>query len=76
MATTGSVDINLTVFGNTINNVTSIAEEVTGGVADQGALIGLAIGLTLAIGLLFVLIFSILAIIPRLIGKVKGMQGA
>ncbi len=76
MATTGSVDVNLTVFGNTINNVTSIAEEVTGGVSDQGDLIGLAIGISIAIGLLFAVVFAVLAVIPRLVGQVKGLRRA
>lgn len=76
MATTGSVDINLTAFGGTINESTWLAADVVGGVRDQGVLIGLAIGLTVAIGLLIALIFLVLSIIPRLIATVKGLKRA
>ena len=76
MATTGSVDVNLTAFGNTINNGTKLGHYVITGVADQGDLIGLAIGLAIAIGLLISLIFLVISIIPRLIAKVKGIRRA
>ena len=76
MATTGSVDVNLTPFGNMINNSTELGSEVTGGVADQGALIGLAIGLAIAVGLLFGLIVIMLGFIVTLIQKVKGVKRA
>jgi len=76
MATTGSVDVNLTAIGNTINNSTTLGHLVVQGVADQGDLIGLAIGLAIAIGLLIGLIFLVISIIPRLIAKVKGIRRA
>ncbi len=75
MGTTGAVTIDLNNISDTILNATQIVEKTTEGIANQGALIGLAIGLTLAIGLLFILIFSILAIIPRLLKSVKGLRG-
>ena len=76
MATTGSVDVNLTAIGNTINNSTALGNYVMAGVRDQGDLIGLAIGLAIAIGLLISLIFLVISIIPRLIAKVKGIRRA
>ena len=76
MTTTGSVDVNLTAVGNTINNATTLGHLVVAGVGDQGGLIGLAIGLAIAIGLLIGLIFLVIGIIPRLIGKVKGIRSA
>lgn len=76
MATTGTVDINLTAFGSTVNASTELAADVVGGVKDQGELIGLAIGLSIAIGLLIGLIFLVISIIPRLIAAVKGLKRA
>jgi len=76
MATTGSVDVNLTNFGEMINNSTDLGSEVTGGVADQGDLIGLAIGLSIAIGLLFGVVILLLAFIMTLVKKTKGIKSA
>lgn len=76
MATTGSVDVNLTAIGNTINNSTTLGHLVVGGVRDQAGLIGLAVGLAIAIGLLIGLIFLVISIVPRLIAKVKGIRRA
>ena len=76
MATTGSVDVNLTAIGNTVNNSTTLGHLVMAGVQDQGDLIGLAIGLAIAIGMLIALIFLVISIIPKLIGKVKGIRNA
>ena len=76
MATTGSVDVNLTKFGGMINNSSELGADVTGGVADQGDLIGLAIGLSIAIGLLFGVVLLMLGIIVTLIKKTKSMKKA
>ena len=76
MGTTGSIDINLTAFGSTINASTGLAADVVGGVKDQGDLIGLAVGLSIAVGLLIALIFLVITIIPRLIKAVKGIGKA
>lgn len=76
MATSGTIDVNLTAFGESINSGTGLASAVVGGVRDQGTLIGLAIGLTIAIGLLFGLIFLVLSVVPKLIGKMKGLKRA
>ena len=76
MATTGSIDVNLTAFGETVNASTSLASDVMGGVKDQGEIIGLAIGLAIALGLLIGLIFLVISVIPRLIGSVKGLKKA
>ena len=74
LATTGSVDVNLDNFKDMINNSSDLGAEVTGGVADQGDLIGLAIGLSIAIGLLFGVIILLLAFIMTLVKKTKGMK--
>jgi len=76
MATTGSVDVNLTPFGDMINNSTDLGANVTGGVADQGDLIGLAIGLSIAIGLLFGVVVLLLAFIVTLVKKTKNIKQA
>ena len=76
MATTGSLDVNLTNFGEMINNSSDLGAEVTGGVADQGDLIGLAIGLSIAIGLLFGVVILLLGFIVTLIKKTKGVKQA
>ena len=76
MGTTGTMDINLTAFGSSINAGTDLASEVVGGVRDQGDLIGLAIGLTIAVGMLFGLIFLVISVVPKLIGKIKGLKAA
>jgi len=76
MATTGTIDVNLTAIGGTVNASTGLGAEVIEGVKDQGEIIGLAIGLALGVGLLIGLIFLVLAVIPRLIGAVKGFRRA
>ena len=76
MATTGSLDVNLTPFGDMINNSSLLGAEVTGGVSDQGDLIGLAIGLSIAIGLLFGVVVLLLAFIVTLVKKTKGIKRA
>ena len=76
MGTTGSVDVNLSEIGAIVNNSTTLADFIMGGVKDQGDLIGLAIGLAVAIGLLIALIFLVISIIPRLIKAVKGFRKA
>lgn len=76
MATSGSVDVNLTGISNSVNNATTLGHMVLAGVEDQGSLIGLAIGLAIAIGLLFGLIFLVIGIIPKLLVKLKGIRRA
>jgi len=76
MATTGSVDVNLTTFGASVNSGTLLASNVIGGVKDQGDLIGLAIGIALAVGLLFGIVFLVLGVVPRLVGKLRGLRSA
>jgi len=76
MATTGSLDVNLDNFGEMVNNSSSLGAEVTGGVADQGDLIGLAIGLSIAIGLLFGVVILLLGFIVTLVKKTKGIKSA
>ena len=76
MATTGSVIVDLNNFGDMVNNSALLGNQVTEGVANQGALIGLAIGLAIAVGLLFGLVIIMLAFIVTLIQKVKGVKRA
>ena len=68
MATTGSVSVDLNNFGDMINNSGDIGESVTGGIADQGAIIGLAIGLSIALILLFGVIFLMFRQLNSIIG--------
>ena len=76
MGTTGSVTVDLNNFRDMINNSSTLGAEVTGGVADQGDLIGLAIGLSIAIGLLFGVVVLLLAFIVTLVKKTKGIKRA
>jgi len=76
MATTGSVDVNLTPIGGSINNASELGASVIGGVKDQGDLIGLAIGITIAITLLFGVILLMITLVITLIGRVKGIKKA
>jgi len=75
MTTTGSIDVNLTPYGNTVNNSAQLAADVTAGVATQGSLIGTVMGiiiaLTFLIGLI-VLVFSFLFLIFRKINELRG----
>jgi len=74
MATSGSVSVDLNNIGNTLDAAFVLSENVIGGIKDQGDLIGLAIGLVIAIGLLFGLIFLVIGVVPKLIGKIKGIR--
>ena len=76
MGTTGAVTVDLNNFRDMINNSSTLGAEVTGGVADQGELIGLAIGLSIAVGLLFGVIVLLLAFIVTLVKKTKGIKSA
>lgn len=72
----GSIDVNLDNFSDMVNNGGILGAEVSGGVADQGNLIGVAIGITIAITLLFGVVFLILAYIIKLIKETKNMKHA
>ena len=76
MAVSGSVIVDLNNFRDMINNSSDLGAEVTGGVADQGDLIGLAIGLSIAIGLLFGVVILLLGFIVTLVKKTKGVKNA
>jgi preprotein translocase subunit SecF len=76
MATTGTLDVNLTPYSNMTNNVATLGEQVTDGIADQGAVIGAVIGVIIAIGLLFGLVFFGLGKIMEVVRKTKGIKGA
>jgi len=74
MATTGSVDVNLTSYGNMVNNASNLGAEVTGGIADQGALIGLAFGLVIALGALFVVVYLVFDKFMGVANKAKKIK--
>jgi len=74
MATTGSVDVNLTSYGNMVNNASDLGAEVTGGIADQGEVIGMSIGIVIFIMFLFgvaILGFSLCKKVINLTDKIK-----
>ena len=62
-STVGSVSLDLNNISDIINNSTLVGARTTGGIADQGDLIGLAVGLTIALTLLAVAIGVILGLI-------------
>lgn len=76
MGTTGSLDVNLTPFSHALDHGMTTAAVVTDGIEAQGQTIGIALGITIAVGLLVLLLFAVLAIIPRLISRVKGIRRA
>jgi len=76
MGTVGTVTVDLNNFQDMINESSFLGAEVTGGVADQGDLIGLAIGLSIAIGLLFGVVVLLLAFIVTLVKKTKRIKSA
>ena len=75
MGTTGAVTVDLNNFRDMINNSSTLGESVTGGVADQGALIGLAIGLSIAIVLLFGVVFLMFGKVMSILKATKGLKG-
>jgi len=75
LATTGSIDVNLTPISNTINNSTQMASEVTGGIADESDDIGTAIGITISILFYIGLIVVVLGIIFLIFNWVKSIKG-
>jgi len=68
------VNISLDNIALLVNNSTTLADLVMGGVRDQGGLMGLAIGLTVAMVILITLIFSIIAVIPKIVDKTKRIK--
>ena len=75
MATSGSIDVNLTPISNTINNSTNMASEVTGGIADESDDIGTAIGITISVMFYIGLIVVVLGIIFLIFNWVKSIKG-
>jgi hypothetical protein len=76
MATTGSLDVNLTPYSTMVNNTALVGAGVTQGIADQSAVIGAVIGIVIAIGLLFGLVFLGLSKIMEVVKKTKGLKSA
>ena len=71
---TSTVSVDLDNITTLVNNSTTLTDFIMKGVKGQGSLMGLAIGLTIAVVLLIALIFSVIAIIPKLINKVKRIK--
>ena len=74
MATTGSVDVNLTPIGNILNNTTETGASVTSGISDQGDLMGTAVGITIAVLLFVGLITAVLGIIFLIFNFAKRLM--
>ena len=75
MATSGSIDVNLTKISNTINNSTEMAAEVTDGIAEESDDIGTAIGITISVLFYVGLIVVVLGIIFLIFNWVKSIKG-
>jgi len=75
MATSGSIDVNLTKISNTINNSTEMAAEVTDGIAEESDDIGTAIGITISVLFYIGLIVVVLGIIFLIFNWVKSIKG-
>ncbi len=74
-STAGTVTIDLNNLRDIINNSTLVGARTTGGLADQGDLIGLAIGLTIALSLLAVAIGVILGLIFIIFSFARKLKG-
>ena len=74
MPTTGSVDVNLDTIGNIVNNSTSVGAEITGGIADQGDIIGLGIGLAIAFGFIASAILAVFGIVFVIFNFAKRLK--
>lgn len=74
MATTGSIEIDLNNIGETVNNSTTLADRVTGGIADQGSDIGEAVGITITVLFYIALIVVVLGIIFLIFNWVKSVR--
>lgn len=73
-STTGSIDVNLSNIGRTINAGTGTAAGVTEGLEDYSGLIGIGIALSLAIGFLLGVVIAALAIIVYLLRYTKNLK--
>lgn len=74
MPTVGSVDVNLDTIGNIVNNSTSVGAEITGGIADQGDIIGLGIGLAIAFGFIAGAILAVFGIVFVIFNFAKRLK--
>ena len=74
MPTTGSVDVNLSTIGNIVNNSTSVGAQITGGIADQGDIIGLGIGLAIAFGFIAAAILAVFGIVFVIFNVAKKLK--
>ena len=73
--TTGDINIDLDNISETINNSTTMAENVTSGIADESDDIGTAIGITLSVLFYIGLIVVVLGIIFLIFNWVKSIKG-
>ncbi len=74
-STSGAVTVNLDNLKDIINNSTLVGARTTGGIADQGDLIGLAVGLAIALSLLAVAIGVILGLIFIIFAFARRLKG-
>ena len=74
----GSVDVNLSLFSNTINKGSAFGNYFVEGFAQQGNTMGIAAGITVAVGLLigalmavFGIVFAVLGVVDKLKARVE-----
>ena len=73
-STTGSVDINLTPYGATVNSAAQLAENVTSGITTQGTLIGTVLGIIVALGFLIGLVGLVLSLLFIILFKINELK--
>ena len=75
MTTSGTITVDLNHIRDTINNSTTMAENVTGGIAAESDDIGTAIGITISVLFYIGLIVVVLGIIFLIFNWVKSIKG-
>ena len=74
MATTGSIDVNLTKISNIVNNSTETGAGITEGIADESDDMGEALGVTLTVLFYIFLVVVVLGIIFLILRWVKNVR--
>ena len=70
----GSIDINLTSFSDTINSGAKFGDYFTAGFATQGNTMGIAAGITVAVGLLIGALMAVFGIVFAVLGMVDKLK--
>jgi hypothetical protein len=73
MAITGTIDVNSTLIGKSINYGLVTAEGVTGGIASVSDLIGIGIGLLVAITAISAALVALFLFVGAIIKAAKGL---